>query len=50
MILNAHFAECVQAVERFWILVDLQADLANEELILDLLDEFTPRPRHPAER
>ena len=48
MVLDAFLTECVEAIETLGVLVDLQADLTNQELIVDLLGEF-PSGRHHLE-
>lgn len=50
MVIDALFAECVETVEAFGALVALEADLAGEELIVDLLGELATSGgrRHPA--
>ena len=46
MVLNALFTEGVQTVETTWCLVGLQADLTDEEFIVDLLGELGSRSGH----
>ena len=41
--LNALLTEGVQTLETLGVLVPLQADLADEELVVNLLGQFAPR-------
>ena len=46
VVLDALLAEGVEAVETLGTLVALQADLADQELVVDLLRELTSGGRH----
>ena len=48
VVVDALFAKCVEAVEAFGVLVALEADLAGEELFVDLLGKLAAarRRRH----
>ena len=49
MVLDAVFTEGMQTVERLGVLVGFEADLAAEELIVDLLGEPCARRRRHVE-
>lgn len=42
MVVDALFAERVQAIEALGVLVAVEADLTDEELIVDLLSQLRP--------